>query len=362
MKKAAIRLIVSIMFTALCTKAVPGFDIKLVKKTKLSQETAIFENIWSFCVTEDKLFLIPDYKAGDVKIFASNGDLLKILGRRGFGPGEFAKPAYSFYNKEKKIFGVLDLGTRKIFLYQRTGKTGFKRVKELYCLAGASAIRLKDDRLLISGYKPGPEGKHYDFYYIDTAIGKTTFLLPSYCKYGLASPHEFKTQYMNKIDIRAIGIDAWFDIHGDEVFFSWEGDLNIIRLNIKSGKYSSFGKKTAHYIKPTASKALLEARRTRQPAIIESEWDKMSYIKNIFAGPEYVLVIYRGPVKQGGGPEFRMQFYTLDGKYLADIPIPGKPSFRMIFDKDKNILYSLVNELDDKLSEKYFVLEYKVSN
>jgi len=362
MKPAALGLILFIIFILFNTTTVCGFDIKLIKKIPLAQETDFLENVWDFCVTGDYLFLVPDYKAGNVKIFAENGKLVKVLGRKGFGPEELVKPAYCFYNKEKGKFGLFDFGTRKIFIYTRIGKTGFKRVKEIYCLAGTTGTQLKDNKLLVSGYKSGLNRTCYDFYYVDLTNDQTTFLLPSYYKYGLTSWHQFKTQYINNPGIKAIGIAAWFDIGGDDVYFVWEGDLRIIKLNITSGKIDFFGKKPSHYIKPFASKRLLEAYRTGDIKIIESERDKMSYIKNVFATSKYVLVVYQGPIKPGSQSNCRMQFYTFDGNYLADIPIPGNPGSRLCFDKDKDILYSLSSEVDEELIERYFVLEYKVAN
>jgi len=355
--KGFILLVIFIVFT---TGTLPGFNIKLIDKIPLAQETGLLENVWDFCVTGDHLFLVPDYKAGNVKIFGPNGNLVKVLGRKGFGPDELLKPAYCFYDKEKDKFGVFDFGTRKIFIYNRIGKTGFERVKEIYCLAGATGIQLKDNKLLVSGYKSGSSGTHYDFYYVDLTNDQTTFLLPSYYKYGLISWHQFKTQYINNPGIKAIGIAAWFDICGDNAYFAWEGDLRIIKIDITSGEIDFFGEKPSHYIKPFASKSLLEARRTMNFKIIESEWDKMSYIKDIFASSKYVLVIYKGPVKPGSESNYWMQFYTLAGNYLEDIPIPGNPGSRMCFDKDKDILYSLSSEVDEELFERYFVLEYKL--
>ena len=92
---------VLIMFIVFSTQAIPGFNIKLTKKIPISQETTLLERPRAFCVTEDKLFLIPDYKAGDVKIYDSNGKLVTVFGRKGYGPGEFSKPAHCFYNKEE---------------------------------------------------------------------------------------------------------------------------------------------------------------------------------------------------------------------------------------------------------------------
>ena len=67
----------------------------------------------------------------------------------------------------------------------------------------------------------------------------------------------------------------------------------------------------------------------------------MSYVRNIFASPGYVFVIYEGPDKQNKKSNFRLQFYTPDGDYIIEVPVTDKPGFKMWFDKDKSILYSL---------------------
>ena len=136
--------------------------------------------------------------------------------------------------------------------------------------------------------------------------------------------------------------------------------MNIIKINMKSGKLGFFGEKPPHYIKPFASKQMIEARRNRNSNIVQSEKSKMSYIRDIFASPKHVLVIYEGPVKQDKKPNFRLQFYTLDGNFLEEIPIPGKPGKTMCLDKEKDILYSLTSEMRDDLNEEYFIWEYKI--
>jgi hypothetical protein len=360
MKISAKLMRLAIVFIALNITTVLGFNIKLIKKTKLSQENTLLGNPWSFCVTEDDLFLIPDYKAGNVKIYDGNGNLLTVFGSKGYGPGEFVNPTFCFYNKADTKFGVMDHRMRKIFVYKRTGKTDFTRVHELFCLAAGNAIQLQGNKLLVSGYKTSPNNKPYDLYYVDLTNNQNTFLLPSYYKYGLKSPEEFKTKYIIKREIPAIGIRGWFDILGDDVYFIWEGDLSVIKINIKSGKLSSFGEKVPNYVKPFTSKKLLDGLRNRDINIIRNEKAEMSFVRNIFASPNYILVIYEGPVKQDNESNFRLQFYTINGHFLEEIQIPGKTDRRMYFDKEKDILYSLFNEAEDDLHEGYFILGYKI--
>ena len=87
----------------------------------------------------------------------------------------------------------------------------------------------------------------------------------------------------------------------------------------------------------------------------------MSYIREIFASPKYVLVIYECPVKKDKESKFNLQFYTLDGNFLEEISILGNPDRRMCFDKEGDILYSLASEMTDDLEEEYFILEYKIA-
>ena len=362
MKSAAKPVVLLIIFAAFSTLSILGFNIKLIKKIKLSQETTLLGNPWSFCVTEDKLFLIPDYKTGNIKIYDSNGKSVIVLGRKGYGPGEFVRPTFCYYNKAETKFGIIDHGIRKIFIYKRTGKKNFKRIKEVSCLSGTHDIQFKGNELLISGYKSASNGNPYDLYYIDLSNNQATLLLPSYYRYGLNSFHEYETQYRRKPNIKAIGIRGWFDSFGDDVYFTWEGDLTVIKINTKSGKLSFFGKKTPNYVKPFASINLLNAHRNRDINIKRSEKAKMSYIRNIFANSNYVLVIYDGPIKKDRDSNFRMQFYTLDGNFLEEMPIPGKPGYRMWMDKEREILCSLTSELDDDLNEEYFFLEYKITD
>jgi hypothetical protein len=74
-------LVIAFLFN---TQEAPGFSIKLQKKVKLSQETTLLANPTAFCITEDELFIIPDLKVGDIKIYDCNGKLVNTLGRKGY--------------------------------------------------------------------------------------------------------------------------------------------------------------------------------------------------------------------------------------------------------------------------------------
>lgn len=320
-----------------------------------------------FCITEDSLLMIPDEQAGNIKIYERKEKLecIDTIGWKGVGPGEFLEPTYCFYNIRKGKFGVLDFGRRKIYIYDRItkiGRTEFKLNKEIYCLPGGTDIKLSGDELLIAGYKPDPNGEPYDLYSININNDQPTFLLRSYYKYGLNSFEEYEREYRNKPDIKMIGIDSWFDIQGDDIYFVWEGDLRIIKININSRELTFFGIKTSHYKKPYVSNKMREGFVNMDRDTILRERARMSYVRGIFTSPEYVFVIYEGPVSTGSN--FRLQFYTLTGEFVKEVPIPGHPTnlkMRMRVENNRNILYSIPTETNEEEDPgKYFVLEYEI--
>jgi hypothetical protein len=341
-------------------KSIIGVGIKLSGKIKLIfQDVDFLQKPRDFCVTGDNLFLIPDYNAGNIKIYESNGKLINVLGRKGVGPNEFVKPTFCFFDEGK--FGVMDWGIRKIFIYDRIGQTkDFKRVKEISCFSLGTGIHLRNDKLFVSGYRPNEKSKPFDLYYIDLANNQINLLLPSYKKYGLKSFDEYETKYRRQPDIGVIGIGGWFDLHEDDVYFAWEGDLRIIKQNIRTGEVSYFGRKSANYVKPYATKKLINSISTRDFKTTQQEKAKMSFVRSIFTSKKHVLLVYEGPVKNDKNPGFMIQFYMFNGDFVEEIPIPGEPDRKMYFLKNKNILYSLTSELDEDLNEIHYMLKFDV--
>ena len=365
MKVITKSMLLLISVIALNVIAVVGGNVKLIERIEISLENRPLINPLDFCVTDDELFLLPDFEAGNIKVYEISGNLLKLvttIGRKGYGPDELSKPTFCFYNKEESRFGVIDYGIRKIFIYDRMARIDFKRIKEISCWRAGYDIKLEGNKLFISGYMPDSNENPYDFYYIDLENDQTTPLLPSYLKYGLNSPHDYEIKYRGKLDIPAIGIKGWFDIHRDDAYFMWEGNLKVIKLNVVSGEIhpKSFGMKPPHYIKPYASENLLRFRGPQHLNLAGVERKKMSYVRNIFVSSKYVLVIYEGPIKQDSGANFWLQFYTLDGDNIKEVPIPGAPDHKMWFDKDRDIIYSLCGNKTNTSGEEYFILKYKI--
>lgn len=361
-------LVASLIFI---TDALFSANVQLVDKFEISQAGAgkaeeELVNPWSFVKTEDQLFFVLDYGTGNIKIYELNGqdlNLIDTIGQKGYGEGELINPACCDYKDSR--FVVLDLGLRKIIVYERNGRLGFKRVKDIPCWNGAYDIELKGDVLFISGYTTDSSGNPYDFYSIDLYNGEIRYLLPSHYMHGFKAGSDFGKQFAER-QLSTIGFMSWFGIHEDYAFIANENNLRLICLNTASGDIQkTFGEKPIDYVKPYASPKLIEARKLDKIDLIQEEKAKMTYIKDIFVTPQYVLVAYEGPSKpivRDGESNFRLQFYTLNGDFISQEILPGKikiqPGDKMWLDfgKKKDILYSLGGET----GKSFFILKYEI--
>jgi hypothetical protein len=355
----ALKIKVAALFLFLIIAAHLSSDTIDFEKIKISDDVLLQVSI-SMAVTEDNLFLVVDFKGGDVNIYNSRGEIQKVLGRKGYGPNEFAQPLFCNYSDRKFI--ISDVGQRKIFIYDRKGTCKFIRSKEIFAFSVGSDLFLKGNKLYVAGNKITGDGIDYEFYSVGLEKNDSyIYFLPGYIKYGLNSESEYKTKVIKKPEISAIGGNAYFDIHGDFAYYLWEGDLKIFKINLKTKSISTFGKKTSTYTKPYASNRLINSFSSRESYKVRlKERSKMSYIKGIFTSHKYVLVIYEARDSSHNDLGYMMQFYTIDGNFIKEIIMPQKPGFAMCYDKKKNILYSITSVPEGDDDESHYILKYTI--
>jgi hypothetical protein len=341
-----------------------GQDIQLTETIKVDPTANLQVTPWSFCVTEDELFLLPDYQAGTIKIFGKDGDFLKFIkafGRSGIGKEEFSRPMYCFYSQSQSKLGVIDYGVRKVFFFDRSGKIDFAPIKIVNCPRLGYDMELAGDgkQLVISGYITNKKDRSFDLYSLNIENGQINYLLPSHEKYNLKTNEDFVLEFREKQTLPAIGIKAFMDIQGDDLFFVWEGALRIIKLNLRSRETSVFGQKTSHYIKPDASRLSYSYVR----GDFETTWKeqkKTAYVRNIFATPRHVFLVYEMAKSNNSNISmFRLQKYTPEGDFLGDDSFPGNPGLQMWFDEENYELYAF-SEQSEGDNRAFAILKYKI--
>jgi hypothetical protein len=355
--KRQILVLLFIFFTL--SHIVVGLSIDFEKKILLSSKKVLLQLPISFCVTEDNLFMVVDFKAGDVKIYNSHGELETILGRKGVGPEEFVQPLFCHYSNRKFI--LPDAGQHRIFVYERISILEFNRTKSIVCLSTGNDIYLMGNRIYLAGNKIAADGKYYSFYSLDLNHNdKVVYFLPSYLKFGLASENEYKSALFKKNDLTALGVIGRFDIDNSVAYYIWQGDLKIFKIDLKTREITTFGKKMPHYIKPYPTKKLINAFFSRQGLEVQKERHKMSYVEQVFATSHHVMIIYTVPGQAEGDQKHMVQFYHKDGKFITEEAIPGKASNTMWFDKEKNSLYTIDIETDKNFEQTHTILKYKI--
>jgi hypothetical protein len=338
-----------------------AIDVELIETVPIRLEFERIEKVGGFFVTDDGLVVVSDEWAGDLKVMERSGEhlkLLRIIGERGYGPGEFISPYNCNYEKKSRRFVVADWGAKKIFLYNRVGRTGFERDDvEVPCPHGAFDLQLKANTLYVAGHRILEDQRRYALYSVDLGqVGRNgsssraseKFLVSSKKMYQMDDYPNFTIQYSDQF-IPVIGMNHYFDIHNEDAYIVWMGDLKIIKLGIESDQKSRkvFGKKTGNYVKPYPSRRLIDSYRSGNRDLYLEELKNMSLVWKVIAASRHVLLIYEGPelFTEENKSNFWLQFYTMDGTFKGEKQLAGKPSRRLYFDRGNNTLYSISGDL-----------------
>lgn len=340
-----------------------AIEIERAGTIPIHQESVILQRITDFCVIENNQFLFPDHKAGDIKIYDNKGNLVKVWGRKGPGPNEFFSPIYCDYRAPYLV--LMDYGKSKLFVFKKEKGLNFRKFSESLIVSLGYDIKFMDPgKILISGYKADPAGKSYDLYFFNPQSTKSTLILPSQEKYGYSSYREYKKIYSTKI--APIGIGGYCDYSGQNIYFAWEGNLKIIKINSDTKEIHCFGRKTENYITPRATPVLLKLYKERGRQL-KFEMQKYSFVTGIFTDDGFVALTYATFRKDIEGWQTIVQLYTPTGKFLIEKILPGAvnitpwadPSFCYV--KKENLLYYLSRTMDEEFNDIYKILKFKIT-
>jgi len=362
MKKSLIRGII-LLFCGVLS----AMQVQLNERKILINESENFLQLpGDYCLSPDGTHLIvPDIKAGDIKIFSrASGRLVKVEGRRGAGPNELLMPYKCTANE--RYLALLDMGLRRYFLYEFVKPVGLKRIDEGMPVELGIDCCFEKDGLVIAAEIYDKQGKVYDVYRVDLNDKSIKYLLPSEVKYGYASQKEFKVARQSN-DLLSLGILGCCDVYDGYLYYAWMGNLRIIRVNTVTGEITTFGQKTQNYIRPQASNRLASAYAEQDKKLYREERRKLTLIDDINVSKSYIILSYMKP-DVGLDRRIRMlQFYGHDQKLLAEIRAPREISFfdesdaaSMIVDKKSDRLVYLRRFLNKQDEDEYEFLVYDI--
>lgn len=354
-----------------------------VEEIRFSADAKVPQTVLDFCVTDDGLVILPDTLEGVLRIYEKNGkkfELIKTIGKKDFSPDGLQKPAFIFFSHQDSQLVVMDYLLNKIVFYDRLGKSIFirKPENEIDC-RGAVDLKLSDSKLFISGTTLNNR-RPFDLYYYDFGTRtnndqqlEKVLLMPSTYKYGFDHSKDYFEQLRSKQSY-ALGGIGYVDIIGKYAYYAWEGDLNLIKINLDTGDISDKfmkARKIDNYSKPEMTDRLKLSFKKRHYKDIEKEKKGMSFVREVFANSDNVFIIYQN-YSDGYSP-ILIQVYGHDGRFKREQLLKGismQPSRFFYFDKsDKfekqesfNNLYSIVGKEDS--NNGYFkaigILKYRI--
>ncbi len=349
-----VTLVIAFMLFVFVTCPVHGVKVELKETFNFSPQTEKPKVVKDFCVIDDGLIIISDYGAGNLKVYESNKkslELIQTIGYKGYGPNGFIRPSVCSYSREENRFVVLDIGIRKIFIYNRMGRTDFERDPlEILCWRGAFDLQLKNGRVFISGYAEDNAKNGYDFYYVDLKNGKKSkYLLTPSDKFGISLP---KDQNYFVTSIIPLGVKGWFDLKDDVAYFVWEANSRrIIEIDTNSGTVSKIFPKTllASPTESLAPKIIAELDDLRKnDDLIQYEKKRVKalpIVRNLFITKNNnVLLIVEGPFLGSGESSFQAQLFT-NRDLKGTVLIPSmQPNSNIFYDKTEGCLWALSND------------------
>jgi hypothetical protein len=163
-------------------------------------------------------------------------------------------------------------------------------------------------------------------------------------------------------DISIIGSQGYCDWWGDYAYLVWRGNIKIMKINMKTKKMITFGKKTENYRQPMATERKRKALKERNLRVLVEENNKVSNIMGLYTNKNFLLLAYDRPLIKGEEISSRMlQFYTLDGTFIEEKQITHGTGCALNLSKDKNddVLYMLHPGKDDDYQE-YLISRFKI--
>lgn len=343
-----------------CLDHLFALKIKKIDEVELNQKETIIERGCYISVTEDNTLILADIKAKNIKLYDSAGKFLKILIKQGFGPNEVAYPSKIDY--KNKTLALIDVGKRRHCIYKNSAGNKFESVKEIVAYAVGNDVKLVGNKIFIAGYKTDKEMNAFGLYSTDLKTDETDFLIPYHKLYGYDSFKAFIAQVDN---LNPIGRACFLDVDENFAYIIWEGKLELISIDLRMRKITTFSKKTKNYIAPELTKKMSrEYIKLSKDYFLEVQ--KFSYIIGIFIDNSFVAVLYSNYNKAVPGWETFAQFYTRKGNFLHEEKLGGavvNDDFAIktfFYDRGRNILYFLSRTIDKELNDIYKLVKYRI--
>ncbi len=257
-------------------------------------------------VNSEGTIAIADASEGNVKLYARDGHLVSVIGRKGEGPGEFSQPRFPRFTKEDQlIVGDAQLG--RVTWFDKEG--GYVRSINLG-LVPIMGFQLTHDGFLVSGVSGDSTGDSFAVARIDTTGAVLSRHIPVRLIGPSASPEypgwRSLTQY-------------WVAASGDTARIVSTLTNRLVSLHLPSGSVQVSQVNVPEYVPPSPPDG--------GPSMTVKDlvsWQRGFHIAaTVLASPELLLVPFVKGVLNYGDPML-LAARTSDGRWrtLTGAPPP----------------------------------------
>ena len=364
MGKRVIGVCIFIIFIA---SSLSALEITYEGKVQLVQKEGFFIGFpRGFVVTEDDFIVVCDIRASDFKIFNQEGKALSVFGRKGYGPDEFADPWLHDYKNGKLL--ISDTSTKKLYIYSVDKDLKFQQTKQTIVTSVMDAKLMDEkDMVLIARMpiKDSPSPAAYVLFVLDITRGSRGYLIPFELQLGEnEKPVDFdklkKTNPWDFPDWMILPAWKYCDYYGDNVYFVWTANLDIIKIDLTTKAHTRFSRKTEKYIQPKVSREFKKAYNEHNSKEYRSWVQKMSWVCKVFADSDIVGIVYTNFDNKTSRWNSFIQIYDHNGTFLKEAPLENFSSTYdrpdIYYDKASRILYCLS---EDTVGAESFYTVYK---
>ena len=338
-----------------------GISFNLKEKILLDSKTCILQYNTGIALLDNGSILFSDGRACDFKIFNKKGELLKTFGRKGEGPDEFFGNYLVDYNDGRAV--IMNRGRVELIVYEIDNKLDFIKRKS-FGLFALDASMHNDKIVLCRLPMLDPNGTMFSCFKLDLETKKIDYLIPTRMIFG-ENPVELKSDQTNQMqDVAALNLNSYCDMQAQFSFMVWQGNWQVMKLDMNTKKLTRFGKKPEHYIQPYASRDLKQSFQAGNYKKVEEIYQNMSWMVDVIAWKEFIFAFYVTYDREFSRWQTYVQVYNGKEELLLNTKLEGLYSLERFvsiqMNKKSGQLIGLAHFLDGNGEDQYKILKYEI--
>lgn len=296
-----------ILITTVSLFANDKIIIRLIDHFYLEQGREFIGSPQDIAVDEAGNIFVTDPKFHNIKMYDKKGRLIKSIGRRGGGPGEFESP-WTIYYHNGQLF-IQDVGLKKYIILAKDLNNIFKEIKRFFYLVDGYKFIAQDNRIVSNDYYIDKDGQDFRGIILDFSGKVIKPLIPiPYSKNDGWNRITFSKSY---VDVSKRG----------EIYLAKAREVKLFKFSGSGELIKEFGQNPPYFRACKLTKDFEKAVFTLDQDRINA-WQKwyssFSWVSGLFILDSFLGIVIRTYDESLKKWQAQLQFYDLDGNLIQD--------------------------------------------